>query len=107
MLRARSWSLVYLLWIMVADCAFGAGSGLSDSPSDRDALGELCSSIACRAKSNSYARGPAKRHRPQDSATLLEAIFVYKQPELKRGIFKTNMRFEQIRANTIGWSVWS
>src|SRR6476620_9613710 len=34
MLHARSWSLVYLLWIMVGGCAFGAGSGLSDSPSD-------------------------------------------------------------------------
>jgi len=34
MLHARSWSLVYLLWIIVAGCAFGVGSGLSDFPSD-------------------------------------------------------------------------
>jgi hypothetical protein len=34
MLRARSWRLFYLLWIMVAGCALGAGSGLSDSLSD-------------------------------------------------------------------------
>ena len=34
MFRARSWRLFYLSWIMVAGCAFGAGSGLSDSPSD-------------------------------------------------------------------------
>jgi hyperosmotically inducible protein len=31
---ARSWCPFYLLWIMVAGCALGAGSGLSDSPSD-------------------------------------------------------------------------
>jgi hyperosmotically inducible protein len=30
----RSWCPFYLLWIMVAGCALGAGSGLSDSPSD-------------------------------------------------------------------------
>ena len=34
MLRARSWLLCYLLGIMVAGCALGAGSGLSDTPSD-------------------------------------------------------------------------
>ncbi|HWF59382.1 MAG TPA: BON domain-containing protein [Nitrospira sp.] len=34
MLHIRSWCLVYLLWIMVAGCAFGVGSGLSDSFSD-------------------------------------------------------------------------
>ncbi|BFU91991.1 MAG: hypothetical protein NTAFB01_31780 [Nitrospira sp.] len=34
MVRPRSWRLFYLLWIMVAGCAFGAGSGLSDSRSD-------------------------------------------------------------------------
>ena len=34
MLRARSWRPFYLLWILVAGCALGAGSGLSDSPSD-------------------------------------------------------------------------
>lgn len=33
MFHARSWRLFYLLWIMVAGCA-GAGSGLSDVPSD-------------------------------------------------------------------------
>lgn len=33
-LRARSWRLFFVLWIMVAGCAFGAGSGLSDSPND-------------------------------------------------------------------------
>ncbi|HEU5093340.1 MAG TPA: BON domain-containing protein [Nitrospira sp.] len=31
---ARFWCPFYLLWIMVAGCALGAGSGLSDSPSD-------------------------------------------------------------------------
>jgi hyperosmotically inducible periplasmic protein len=31
---AQSWCPFYLLWIMVAGCALGAGSGLSDSPSD-------------------------------------------------------------------------
>ena len=35
MLHARSWHLFYfLLWVMVTGCAFGTGSGLSDSPSD-------------------------------------------------------------------------
>lgn len=34
MLPTRSWRLFCLLWIMVAGCAFGAGSSLSDSPSD-------------------------------------------------------------------------
>ena len=34
MLPTRSWRLFNVLWIMVAGCAFGDGSGLSDSPSD-------------------------------------------------------------------------
>lgn len=46
MLRARSWSLVYLLWIMVAGCAFGAGSGLSDSPSDGEISKEVEAKLA-------------------------------------------------------------
>lgn len=60
-------------------------------PRDRDTLRDtvegICSSIACRAKSNSYARGPAKRPRLPDSVTLREVIGVYKQSELERGKF--------------------
>jgi hyperosmotically inducible protein len=33
-LRVRSWQLAYLLGIMITGCALGAGSGLSDTPSD-------------------------------------------------------------------------
>ena len=46
MLRARTWSLVCLLWIIVAGCAFGAGSGLSDSPSDGEISKEVEAKLA-------------------------------------------------------------
>jgi len=46
MLRAGSGRLFYLLWIMVAGCAFGAGSGLSDSPSDGAISQEVTAKLA-------------------------------------------------------------
>lgn len=65
---------------MVAGCAFGAGSGLSDSPSDRDALGELCSSIDCCAK-RILVRGTCRAVCLADSVTLREVILAYKQTD--------------------------
>jgi hyperosmotically inducible protein len=45
MLRAGSWRIFVLLGIMSAGCAFGVGSGLSDTPSDgaisKDVEGKL------------------------------------------------------------------
>jgi hyperosmotically inducible periplasmic protein len=34
MLHSRSWRILCALWVILAGCALGAGSGLSDSPSD-------------------------------------------------------------------------